>query len=150
MQQYQYYIFIFRKEQWQVLRMIAVGETFHSLLLKVVFRKFIASSSRKGKGKVTLLTTAMKNRIELGRRRRQLLTAMSRSHLQFQANEREIWSKNDPTYHTQYTYIECVADERTDLDLGRVEQLVRCMYVVAAQHAQSRHCGVAAVCCDVG
>ena len=24
------------------------------------------------------------------------------------------------------------------------------MYVVAAQHAQSRHCGVAAVCCDVG
>ena len=52
-----------------------------SLPPKVVFRKFIASSSRKGKGKVTLLTTAMKNRIELGRRRRQLLTAMSRSHL---------------------------------------------------------------------
>ena len=24
------------------------------------------------------------------------------------------------------------------------------MYVVAAQHAQTRHCGVAAVCCDLG
>ena len=123
------YVSVFRKEQRQV-RMIAAGETFHSLLgIQEVYSKQQKTKRKSDASNDWYISSTQDGCDEEsnrgGRRRRQLLTAMSRSHLQFQANEREIWSKNDPSYHIQYTYIERVADERTDLDLGRVGSQVQ-------------------------
>ena len=142
------YVSVFRKEQRQV-RMIAAGETFHSLLgIQEVYSKQQKTKRKSDASNDWYISSTQDGCDEEsnrgGGRRRQLLTAMSRSHLQFQANEREIWSKNDPSYHIHNIHTQSVwrTDGRTQTQVG---QVVRCSRATCAKPAM-RCCR----CCDVG